>query len=180
MHSVLIIKEDALILWLDSYFYISFFVMKKLLYIVLFSLLALSGRAQKSYVHIFYTSSSAITVTGDIPPGVENAYYSFNSITMGELLNLLADNGFVLEHMAPPAVYSNSNNTSNQVKMYYVLSRDKSDNASGGTHETPIVDTDNVREVARYNLQGLPVTADEKGVQIVVYSNYTTRTVINE
>ena len=37
-----------------------------------------------------------------------------------------------------------------------------------------------IKEVARYNLQGMPVQPHEKGVQIVVYSNYTTRTVIVE
>ena len=35
-------------------------------------------------------------------------------------------------------------------------------------------------EVARYNLQGVPVDKNEKGIQIVVYSNYTTKTVIVE
>ena len=35
-------------------------------------------------------------------------------------------------------------------------------------------------EVARYNLQGIPVKANEKGVQIIVFSNYTTKTVIVE
>ena len=35
-----------------------------------------------------------------------------------------------------------------------------------------------VTEVARYNLQGLPVKEHDKGVQIIVYSNYTTKTVI--
>ena len=35
-----------------------------------------------------------------------------------------------------------------------------------------------VIEKARYNLNGLPVNEDEKGVQIIVYSNYTTKTII--
>ena len=35
-----------------------------------------------------------------------------------------------------------------------------------------------VTEVARYNLQGLPVSEKEKGIQVIVYSNYTTKTVI--
>ena len=35
------------------------------------------------------------------------------------------------------------------------------------------------REVARYDLQGLPVKADAKGIQIVVYDDYTTETVLN-
>ena len=35
-------------------------------------------------------------------------------------------------------------------------------------------------EVARYNLSGRPCTPSDKGVQIIVYSDYTTRTVIED
>ena len=35
-------------------------------------------------------------------------------------------------------------------------------------------------EVARYNLSGRPCAANEKGVQIIVYADFTTKTVINE
>ena len=35
-------------------------------------------------------------------------------------------------------------------------------------------------EVARYNLQGIRCSPSEKGVQIVVYSDYTTKTIIVE
>ena len=35
-------------------------------------------------------------------------------------------------------------------------------------------------EVARYNLQGMQVNENTKGIQIIVYSNYTTKTVIVE
>lgn len=36
------------------------------------------------------------------------------------------------------------------------------------------------KEVARYNLQGLRVSPTEKGIQIIVYSDFTTKTVIIE
>ena len=39
---------------------------------------------------------------------------------------------------------------------------------------------DNVEEVARYNLSGRPCSPNEKGVQIIVYSDFTTRTVISD
>ena len=39
-------------------------------------------------------------------------------------------------------------------------------------------DNDKAEEVARYNLSGRPCPPTEKGVQIIVYSDYTTRTVI--
>jgi hypothetical protein len=34
-----------------------------------------------------------------------------------------------------------------------------------------------VEEVARYNLSGRPCTPADKGVQIIVYSDFTTRTI---
>lgn len=43
---------------------------------------------------------------------------------------------------------------------------------NGGDGET--------KEVARYNLSGRPCTPTEKGVQIIVYSDFTTKTVIVE
>ena len=42
------------------------------------------------------------------------------------------------------------------------------------------VDDEEITEVARYNLQGIPVSESERGVQIIVYSNYTTKTIIVE
>ena len=37
-----------------------------------------------------------------------------------------------------------------------------------------------IEEVARYDLSGKPCTPNEKGVQIIVYSDFTTRTVISD
>ena len=39
---------------------------------------------------------------------------------------------------------------------------------------------DDAEEVARYNLSGHPCSPNEKGVQIIVYSDFTTRTVISD
>lgn len=41
-----------------------------------------------------------------------------------------------------------------------------------GTH------TDEAEEFARYNLSGHPCSPNDKGVQIIVYTDYTTRTII--
>ena len=38
--------------------------------------------------------------------------------------------------------------------------------------------TDEAEEVARYNLSGHPCSPNDKGVQIIVYTDYTTRTII--
>mgnify|MGYP007101893808 CR=1 FL=1 len=40
------------------------------------------------------------------------------------------------------------------------------------------MDDEEVTEIARYNLQGIPVRKSEKGLQIIVFSNYTTKTVV--
>ena len=39
---------------------------------------------------------------------------------------------------------------------------------------------DTAEEVARYNLSGRPCSPNDKGVQIIVYSDFTTRTVISD
>ena len=39
---------------------------------------------------------------------------------------------------------------------------------------------DDAEEVARYNLSGRPCSPNEKGVQIIVYSDFSTRTVISD
>lgn len=41
-------------------------------------------------------------------------------------------------------------------------------------------DNEDAYEVARYNLQGVSVSEKDKGIQIIVYSNYTTKTIIAE
>lgn len=45
--------------------------------------------------------------------------------------------------------------------------------------EMDTAENDDKQEVARYDLQGVPVKADAKGIQIVVFKDYTTKTVLN-
>lgn len=40
--------------------------------------------------------------------------------------------------------------------------------------------SDDVEEVARYNLSGRPCSPNEKGVQIIIYSDFTTKTIISD
>ena len=44
--------------------------------------------------------------------------------------------------------------------------------------EADRTNTDEAEEVARYNLSGHPCNPNDKGVQIIVYSDFTTRTII--
>lgn len=128
---------------------------------------------QKSYVnvvadHIYSSIYQEIYLTGDVPVGIKTHYDSYGSeaMTVGKVLNLLAEEGFVVEQMSCSAECE-----------VILLSRIALD-----PETVPHVTADDQEavEVARYNLQGLPVNEDEKGVQIIVYSNFTTKTIIVE
>ena len=128
---------------------------------------------QKSYVnvvadHIYSSIYQEIYLTGDVPVGIKTHYDSYGSeaMTVGKVLNLLAKEGFVVEQMSCSAECE-----------VILLSRLALD-PEAVPHV--IADDQEAVEVARYNLQGLPVSEDEKGVQIIVYSNFTTKTIIVE
>jgi hypothetical protein len=61
----------------------------------------------------------------------------------------------------------------------FIMSKNGS-STSSNIQSIKIEDEGEPYEVARYNLQGIPVKANEKGVQIIVFSNYTTKTVVVE
>lgn len=150
--------------------------MKRLL-ICLVALLGCVGAAlgQKSYVnvvadHIYSSIYQEIYLTGDVPAGIQTHYDSYGSeaMTVGKVLNLLAKEGFVVEQMSCSAECE-----------AILLSRiDLYPDSDSIEHVT--ADDQDAVEVARYNLQGLPMGKNEKGVQIIVYSNYTTKTIIVE
>lgn len=128
---------------------------------------------QKSYVnvvadHIYSSIYQEIYLTGDVPVGIKTHYDSYGSeaMTVGKVLNLLAKEGFVVEQMSCSAEC--------EVILLSRLALDPEaiPHVTAGDQEAV--------EVARYNLQGLPVSEDEKGVQIIVYSNFTTKTIIVE
>ena len=131
--------------------------------------------AQRSYVnvvadHIYSSIYQEIYVTGDLPAGIKAHYDSYGSeaMTMGKLLNLLAKEGFTVEQMSCSA------------ECEVVLLSRASSSPEPGYVERVTDDAEEAVEVARYNLQGLPVGKGEKGIQIIVYSNFTTRTIIVE
>lgn len=149
---------------------------------LLFSMLTLSVcvLAQKKYLTIEKERNwNRFHLSGDIPSDMKSEilytdvvptntpqYGASNEDYMkwiGILLNKLAEKGFVVEHAS---------------STYYLLSR----TSDGGTNRIAKVvsDDEDVYEVARYNLQGMPIPKTEKGIQIIVYSNYTTKTVIVE
>lgn len=149
--------------------------MKKFL-ISLVMMLATIGTAmgQKSYVnvvadHIYSSVYQEIYLTGDVPAGIKTHYdgYGSSAMTVGGVLNLLAQEGFAIEQMSCSAEGE-------------VIILSKSSAPESDRIEHVAIDDQDVREIARYNLQGLPVDKDEKGIQIIVFSNYTTKTIIVE
>ena len=132
-----------------------------------------TASAQRSYVNVvaknIYSSVyQELFLTGELPAGVKSHYdgYGSEAMTVGQVLNLLSKEGFLVDQM--------SCTTEGEV---IVLSRIA---LYPGAIERVTADDQEAVEVARYNLQGVPVDKDEKGIQIVVYSNYTTKTVIVE
>lgn len=163
--------------------------MKKIL-LFLFLAMPLMGFAQKSYVTVYAVLSNGnencyIRLSGDIPPSMKKRYdgkdfdgteyyYGYNYI--GSVLNILAKNGYSVEQMN-----SLSSSTSKSVISTFLLSKPSDDSATPSKIQNiKTEDEGEPYEVARYNLQGIPVKANEKGVQIIVFSNYTTKTVVVE
>ena len=135
-----------------------------------------TAMAQKSYVnvvadHIYSSIYQEIYLTGDVPAGIKTHYDSYGSeaMTMGKVLNLLAAEGFVVDQMSCSAECE-----------VVLMSRIQVYPPDSDAIPRIEADDQDVHEVARYNLQGLPVSENEKGIQIVIFSNYTTKTVIVE
>lgn len=164
--------------------------MKKLLFAIFLLSVGFNAYAQKQYLSLivnlndksyesYYTFAY---LSGDLPEGMTykvtyedvnapktNMSYPYNSKTsLGLLLNILSEKGFSVE-----STMSQSENT------LFILSR-ASQNTSNAIQRVIIDNDEEVTEVARYNLQGMPIGKNEKGIQIVVYSNYTTKTIIVE
>lgn len=162
--------------------------MKKLLALLFSILICIPLYSQKSYVTVMgSTNQGNILLSGDIPQNMKNQYYDYElanltgstyyniGYNIGYILNLLAQEGYTIEHQSTASASNSSGIV--YTTILYTLSRPTS-----SSNAVPRVqdNDDDIYEVARYNLQGLPVSEDEKGIQIIVYSNYTTKTVIKE
>ena len=131
--------------------------------------LALAATAQQKQYVVYKYESGSNSLSGAVPPELAASdWYYYKSV--GNVLNLLAEHGFVVEQVTGYGYGSAG------FREVYLLSKPAGSPSDG--IETVRQDDADVTEVARYNLQGLPVNADEKGVQIVVYSNFTARAVI--
>ncbi len=165
--------------------------MKKIISLVLFLTVSMGMYAQKSYVTVYGNlSANSVSLSGDIPTSIKNKYTSddFPELHLsspylyqyiGNVLNLLAKEGFIVEQME--ASTKNLSTGSSDTMINYLLSKSSDNSNTNNVRMAKVVDDDSdVYEVARYNLQGMPVNENEKGFQIIVYSNFTTKTIIKE
>lgn len=128
----------------------------------------------KQYVTIMYVGSYYY-VRGALPSGVEGRYDSTN-YSFADVLNILASKGFEVEFFDSYGYSYVTGGGSSQSSM--VIMSKSGTPESNAIEEISTDDNTEAVEVARYNMQGLPVNENEKGVQIVVYSNFTAKVVI--
>ena len=150
--------------------------MKKFILFFPLFFVGLSLFAQKSYINVAaadlaYEYGQYIYLTGNVPSDMKKYYMK---VSIGDILNTLSEKGYVVEFMC-----NLSSGSSSPRGVNYLLSKNDSGSANAIQRVRADIDEE-VTEVARYNLQGMPVTESEKGIQIIVYSNYTTKTIIKE
>ena len=141
-------------------------IMKKFL-LLLFLAMPLISFAQKSRIFLWF-DNSAVSHTLYVSGAITTSHSKVNKKELGNYLNLYSEKGYDVEQMT-----TDENNS-----VYIIMAK-----GSSAPTEVQTIKRDEdseVYEVARYNLQGLPVKKHEKGVQIVVFSNYTTKTIIVE
>lgn len=146
--------------------------MKKLVLILSLLLVGIGASAQKRFIFIYsayINGNGHLSLYGELPNGIKSNYSGEDNENIALVLNKLYDLGYEIEHtITGSSSYS------------LVLSNADGSGSSNSVKTVRADDNEDVREVARYNLQGMPVSKKTKGIQIVVYSNYTTQTVIVE
>lgn len=151
-------------------------IRKLLLSIVMYVCFAFAIYAQqKSYVSIYFNMNEPTSnwvsarLSGDVPVGMKNSYVAtYDRLTEGEIINMIAMNGYVIDNVVGIGeTYSlviMSKNVSGDLGVITNI------NKSNDEHKT---------EMCRYNMQGYVVNADEPGIQIIVYSDYSAAVKIN-
>jgi hypothetical protein len=139
--------------------------MKKFILLLFFIAGSFSCFAQKKYL-LLTLGNSEWELCGDIPNGMKSSYpvRSFEiKNTLITILNNLSENGYCVEYMFDKNTFVLSKNSPAPLSTIQKIDSNEDEN---------------IREVSRYNLQGIPISEKEKGIQIIVYSNFTTKTVI--
>ncbi len=133
--------------------------MKKILLLFCLMMAISNTSAQKTYVKIRVSATNYCKLEGNIPWDMSNSEKG----EFMDIVNKLAERGYEVEFVIDST--------------HYLMSK-KSSGGYNAVRGVELNEDEDVTEVARYNLQGLPVKEHDKGVQIIVYSNYTTKTVI--
>ena len=145
--------------------------MKKILTVLFLLTIGVSAYAQKSYLFLSayhsFNIMPEITLSGAVPDGMQKQYNKYEAY-LGDVIEAIGQKGFTVELM-----------TRADEVTQIIFSKPAEPQASAVARVTADPDEE-VKEVARYNLQGIPVGKNEKGVQIIVFSNYTTKTVVVE
>ena len=148
--------------------------MKKILLSVAAAFALFTATAQRSYVSLYINMNAADSkwvsarVSGDIPESMKDYYAAtYDRLSDGELINMLANEGFTIDKIAAMG----------ETKCVGIMSKNSSSDSciitkSADEHTT------NAVESARYDLQGRLVDDDCPGLQIVVYSDYSAKTVV--
>lgn len=135
--------------------------MKKVLLLFCFMMAISNTFAQKTYFKVSHQSSTSL-LDGNVPADMKS-YYKDSEVKFMDVVNMLAERGYEVE-------FAPSDNC--------VIMSKRSSGGYNAVRGVVLNEDEDVTEVARYNLQGLPVKEHDKGVQIIVYSNYTTKTII--
>lgn len=145
--------------------------MKKILSVLFLLTIGASAFAQKSYLFLSayhsFNIMPEITLSGAVPDGMQKQYPSY-SVYLGDVIDAIGQKGYTVELMTRDGEVT---------QIIFSKPAEQQANAIARVVADP---DEEVREVARYNLQGIPVGKNEKGVQIIVFSNYTTKTVVVE
>jgi len=149
-------------------------IMKKIFSLLFLLAVGASAYAQKSYLFLSayhqYNVMPEITLSGDVPQGMPKTYNTNSySVYLGDVINAIGQKGYTVELMTRDADVTQ-----------IIFSKPASGQEASAVERVFDNSGEEVREVARYNLQGIPVRKNEKGVQIIVFSNYTTKTVVVE
>lgn len=129
----------------------------------------------KSYVSIYFNMNEPTSnwvsarLSGDVPVGMKNSYVAtYDRLTEGEIINMIALNGYVIDKVVGIG----------ETYSMIIMSKNISDDLGIITTIPQHTNTDKI-EMYRYNMQGYIVNADEPGIQIIVYSDYSTEVKIN-
>lgn len=148
--------------------------MKKIFLSIVAVLALFTATAQRSYVSLYINMNTADSrwvsarVSGDVPVSMKDYYAAtYDRLTDGELINMLAHEGFTIDKIAAMG----------ETNCVVIMSKNSSSDSDIITKNADERVT-NAVEIARYDLQGRLVDDDCPGIQIVVYSDYSARIVI--